>query len=121
MFNQRRLIKRLGLAVMLLGLFSAGLVYWSGENDAKQSLDREVVESDSRDDTLAFEDSKTSSRGTEMYLGKVGVLIATWLRRWQELKNSQRLAIMIATGSTLTALACFFGSRFFASRIANSQ
>jgi hypothetical protein len=111
MFNQRRLIKRLGLAVMLFGLVSAGIVYWSGENDAKQSLNREIVESDSRDDTLAFEDSKTSSRGTEMYFGKVAVLFAIWLRRWQELKDSERLAIMIATGSTLTALVCFFASR----------
>jgi hypothetical protein len=42
-----------------------------------------------------------------MYFGKVGVLIATWFRRWEELKVSERWAIMIASGSVLAALICF--------------
>jgi hypothetical protein len=61
----------------------------------------------SRDDTLSFEDSKTSSRRTEVYFGKVGVLMATWFHQWEELKGFERLAIMIAASSVLVSSICF--------------
>jgi hypothetical protein len=106
---KRWLINRLGIAVLLFGLVSAGAVYWSGNSGSvEKPHDQETVASGSHDDTLSFEDSKTSSRGIEMYFGKVGVLIATWFRRWAELKDSERLAVMIATSSVLAALICFF-------------
>jgi phosphotransferase system glucose/maltose/N-acetylglucosamine-specific IIC component len=105
MTSQRSLVNRVGIFVLFIGMVSAGIVYWSGESrSAKQE---EVTESGSYDDTLSSENSKTSSRGTEMYFGKVGVLIAAWFRRWEELKDSERWAIMIASGSVFVGLICF--------------
>jgi hypothetical protein len=104
---KQRLITWVGIGVLLFGLVSAGTVYWTGETRPGRP-DREAAQSDSRDDTLSFEDSKTSSRGTEMYFGKIGVLFATWFHRWESLGDSERLAIMIAVASVLAASICFF-------------
>jgi hypothetical protein len=103
--KRRLVVNRVGIFVLLFGLVSAGIIYWSGES--RSARQEKTTESGSHDDTLSFEDSKTSSRGTEMYFGKAGVLIATWFRRWEELKVSERWAIMIASGSVLAALICF--------------
>jgi hypothetical protein len=107
-FGARRLINRLGIATFLVGLACAGGVYLTGKNQmARHSTDQPAVDSDSRDDTLSFEDSKTSSRSTEIYFGKIGVLFSTWFRRWEQLDGLQRLAILIATSSVLATLICF--------------
>jgi hypothetical protein len=78
--SNRRLVARwVGSVLLLLGLGSAGVVYAIGEShSARLAHDQDIVHIDSRDDTLSFEDSKISSRVTEMYFGKVGVLMATW-------------------------------------------
>jgi hypothetical protein len=107
-FKQQFLINRLGIVVLLLGLVSASAVYLTGRNRvARHSQDQPAVDSESRDDTLSFEDSKTSSRSTEIYSGKVGVLLSTWFRRWEGLEDFQRSAIVIAVGCVLAALICF--------------
>src|SRR5258707_9517402 len=91
-----------------LVLVCAGTVYWTGKNRlASRSHDRETVDGGSRDDTLSFEDSKTSSRSTEMNFGKVGVLVSIWFRRWEGLEDFERLAIMIEVSSLLGASTCF--------------
>jgi hypothetical protein len=107
--SNRRLVARwVGLALLLVGVGSAGVVYAVGEShSARLARERDTVHIDSRDDTLSFEDSKTSSRGTEMYFGKVGVLVATWFHQWEELKGFERLAIMIAATSVLASSICF--------------
>jgi hypothetical protein len=109
LLSKRRLVVRwVGVVVLLLGLVSAGHVYSVGESDsAKPAHGQETVGIDSRDDTLSFDDSKTSSRGTEMYFGKVGVLLATWFHHWEELKGFERLAITIAASSVLASSICF--------------
>ena len=77
--KRRLVVNRLGIFVLLLGVVWAGTVYWTGKNRlASHAHDRETVDGGSRDDTLSFEDSKTSSRSTEMYFGKVGVLVSIW-------------------------------------------
>jgi hypothetical protein len=42
-----------------------------------------------------------------MYFGKVGVLVSIWFRRWEELEDFERLAIMIEVSSVLAASICF--------------
>jgi hypothetical protein len=42
-----------------------------------------------------------------MNFGKIGVLVAGWLHRFEELKLHQMLAIVIAGMVTLIAIACF--------------
>jgi hypothetical protein len=107
--SDRRLVARLvGIVLLLVGLGSAGIVYAVGESRfARLAHNQDTVHIDSRDDTLSFEDSKTSSRGTELYIGKVGVLMATWLHQWEELKGFERLAIMIGASSVLASSICF--------------
>jgi hypothetical protein len=109
LLSKRRLVVRwVGIMVLLLGLVSAGVVYSVGKShSAKPAFGQERVDIDSRDDTLSFDDSKTSSRGTEMYFGKVGVLLATWFHHWEELKGFERLAIIIAASSVLASSICF--------------
>jgi hypothetical protein len=112
LLKRRWLVNWLGIAVLLLGLVCAGGVYWIGEHQvARHSNDRQVGDSESRDDTLPFEDSKTSSRSTEIYFGKIGVLISTWFRLWEGLENFQRLAVMITMSTVLAASICFLVAR----------
>jgi hypothetical protein len=116
--NRAELIKTLGVIVLVVGVVSASIVYWSGrERLAAQSNNREtsVVDSGWKDGTLSPEDLKGSSRPIEMNFGKVGVLVLSWLHWWEQLKPHELLALIIATISTLTALGCFIvakGSQF---------
>ncbi len=109
LLSKRRLIVRwIGVVVLLLGLVSAAVAYSVGKSHSARLADgQETVGIESRDDTLSFDDSKTSSRGTEIYFGKVGVLLATWFHHWEELKAFERLAIMIAASSVLASSICF--------------
>jgi hypothetical protein len=110
-FKRRRLINGLGIAVLLIGLACAGGGYLTGENRvARHSAARPAVDSESRDDTLSFEGSKTSSRSTEIYFGKVGVLFLTWFHRWEGLEDFQRSAVIIAVCSVLGASICFLAA-----------
>jgi hypothetical protein len=100
----------LGIAILLIGLAWSSGAYLMGENRmTRQSTDQQAVDNVSRDDTLSFEDSKTSSRGTEIYLGKVGVLLSTWFHRWEGLEDFQRSAIVIATSCVLAGFDLFSG------------
>jgi hypothetical protein len=105
----RLVVNRLGIFILLFGVVCAGTVYWTGKNRlASRSHDRETIDSGSRDDTLSFEDSKTSSRSTEMYFGKVGVLVSIWFQSWEGLEDFERWAITIEVSSILGASICFF-------------
>jgi hypothetical protein len=108
--NRAELIKTLGVIVLVVGVVSASIVYWSGQKRlAAQSNNREtsVVDSGWKDGTLSPEDLKGSSRPIEMNYGKVAVLVLSWLHWWEQLKPHESLALIIATISTLTALGCF--------------
>ena len=109
---QRRaeLLKTIGVLVLVLGIGSASVVYWSGQNrSASQSNHQESLNAQGGwgDSTLAPEDMKGSSRTIEMNFGKVAVLIVNWLHRWKQLKPHESLAITIGIISILTALSCF--------------
>ena len=99
--------------MLVLGVVSASLVFWSGEKPPASSTDREspVMGSGWKDSTLAPEDLKGSSRNIEMNYGKVAVLIVSWLHWWQQLKPHELLAIMIAGIATLTSLGCFMAAK----------
>jgi hypothetical protein len=110
---QRRaeLLKTIGVVILVLGLGSATVVYWSGQSrSGSQSNHQETLNAEKgwNDSTLAPGDTKGSSRTIEMNFGKVAVLIVNWLHRWQQLKPHESLAITIAAISILTALSCFF-------------
>ena len=105
--RQRKLFNTLGVVVFVLGVGTAGFVDWNGQHrsgNASNGQGTSAVDSGWQDGTFAPQDSKKSSRDIELYTGKVGMLVVR-LRDWAGQPES--LAIIIATISTLTALACF--------------
>jgi hypothetical protein len=112
--NRAELLRTLGVLVLVLGVVSASIVFWSGQKRASsQSNNQEtsVVDGGWKDSTLSSEDLKGSSRTIEMNYGKVAVLIMNWLHWWEQLKPHESLAIIITTISILAALSCFIVAR----------
>jgi hypothetical protein len=109
--NRRsELLKTIGVAVLVLGLIASSILFWVGEgNSVTSSRGQEIPEPGGswKDGTLSPENTKGSSRTTEMNFGKIGVLVAGWLYRFEELKPHQMLAIVIAPMAVLIAIACF--------------
>jgi hypothetical protein len=118
--RRAELLKTVGVAVFVLGLIASSTLYWGGEEHfVTSSRGQEISEQGGswKDGTLSPEDTKGSSRTTEMNYGKIGVLVAGWLHRWEELKPHQMLAIVIAAMATLVAIACFV----FAQRVGHRR
>ena len=108
--RRAELLKTVGVAVLVLGLIASSILYWSAEgNFIAGSSGQEISKPGSswKDGTLSAEDTKGSSRTTEMNFGKIGVLVVGWLHRFEELKPRQMLAFVIAAMATLIAIACF--------------
>jgi hypothetical protein len=111
LLKRRTALNLFGIVVLLLGIGSASLVYWTGEDRSprqSKSQGTSNVENGWKDSTLSPEDSKGSSRGIEMLYGKLGVLLISSWHRCQELLNGPKSgAAMIAIISALTAFTCF--------------
>ena len=108
--HRTELLKTVGVAVLVLGLIASSILFWVGEgNFVTRSRGEEISEPGGswKDGTLLPEDTKGSSRTTEMSFGKIGVLVAGWLHRFEELKPHQMLAIVIAAMVALISIACF--------------
>jgi hypothetical protein len=108
--NRAELANTLAVLVLVLGIASASIVFWSGQSQSASRPDtREssLAEGGWKDSTLPIEDLKGGSRTIEMNYGKAAVLIVGWLHWWGQLKPHESLAIMIASVSTLIALTCF--------------
>jgi hypothetical protein len=104
--NHRALFNILGAAMLVMGIACAGIIIWTEQNrSARRS---EPSTSDGwKDGTLSSEDSRTSTRQSEMLVGKVGALIAYWWRRSRDLDSPEGVAMMFAMVSVLAALGCF--------------
>jgi hypothetical protein len=108
--HRTELLKTVGVAVLVLGLIASSILFWGGEGNSVTSLRGQEISGPGgswKDGTLSPEDTKGSSRTTEMNFGKVGVLVTGWLHRFEELKPHQMLAIVIAVIAVLIAIACF--------------
>ena len=108
--RRAELLKTVGIAVLVLGLIASSILYWVGEENLAVSSREQAISEPGvswQDGTLSPEDTKGSSRTTEMNFGKIAVLVAGWLDRWEELKPNQKLAIAIAAMATLIAVVCF--------------
>lgn len=104
--RRRKLFNTLGVLVFVLGVGTAGFVDWNGHHHSN-GPGTSTADGSWQDGTLSLQDSKKSSRDIELYNGKVGLLVVR-LRDWAGQPES--LAIIIATISTLAALACFFAA-----------
>jgi peptidoglycan/LPS O-acetylase OafA/YrhL len=88
-------LKAIGLIVLVLGLGSAGLVYWTRSPDLSDDLSM-----------LGYNKAQTRQMG--MLYGKSGLLIEEWSN---DLKQPSTQAIIIASASILIALGCFYFAR----------
>jgi len=105
--RQRTLFKVLGAVFLVLGIVSAGLVVWTEQHRSARRSETNSSDSGWKDDTLSFDDSKTSMRQSEMLVGKVGALIAYWWHRSAELDSPEGVAMIFAMISVLAAFGCF--------------
>ena len=102
-------LRAFGVVVLLVGLVSASLVYWSGADHSKRSRNQEAanMENEDQDFNLSFEDSKKATREMEIYYGKLGLVVEKWSSELEKLKHPEPMAVLIALFSAVVASGCF--------------
>ena len=105
--RRRALFNILGAVMLAMGIVSAGMVAWSEQHRSASRSETSSSDNGWKDNTLSSEDSKTSTRQSEMLVGKVGALIAYWWRRSAELASPEGVAMTCAMISVLAAFGCF--------------
>jgi hypothetical protein len=92
-----RRLRIIAVVILLLGIVSAGVVYWLGTRSADLSDDPSMSGFD-----------KPEERQMEMLYGKSGELIEDWS---DDLKQPGTQAIIIAAASIIIASGCFYFAR----------
>ena len=90
-------LRMIGLIVLLLGIGSAGMVYWMGTRSPDVSDDLSM---------LGFNKAQTRQMG--MLYGKMGPVIEEW---FDNLKQPGTQAEIIVVVSILVAAGCFYFAR----------
>jgi hypothetical protein len=94
-----------GVIALVLGLSIASIVLVVGAGRAKTTAG---APGEWQDNSLSIEDSKAAAHDLEMYNGKMGMLA---VKLSDAFHQPESLAMIIAAGSTLIALGCFFVAR----------
>ena len=98
LFKQRaRRFRIIGIIVLLVGIFSAGIVYWLGTRSPDVSDDLSMVGYD-----------KSEQRQMGILYGKQGELIQDWSN---DLKQPGTQAVIIILAAALVAGGCFYFAR----------
>lgn len=97
-FGHKARLRMVGFIILLLGLGSAGLVYWLGARPLDPNQDLALVGY-----------SRARSRQMGMLYGKSGLLIDDLC---ESLKRPGTQAVLIASFSALIASGCFYLARF---------
>ncbi|HEY3931886.1 MAG TPA: hypothetical protein VGM58_05895 [Verrucomicrobiae bacterium] len=92
-----RRLRIIGSVILILGIASAGIVYWIGTRSQNLSDDLSMVGYD-----------KPEERQMEILYGKQGDLIEDWSN---DLKQPGTQAVIITVISTLVAVGCFYFAR----------
>ena len=98
--SSRRRARRLrifGAGAAILGVATAGLVYWLGTRDA-----------DLNDDASMQGFNRAEKRQMGQLYGKLGLLIDEWS---EDLKRPGTQAVLILVGSALIVAGCFYFAR----------
>ncbi|MFJ2987273.1 hypothetical protein ACIPF8_05365 [Collimonas sp. NPDC087041] len=107
-----RLQRHLYLAsilILLAGLLSAGLVYYSASGGYNRALGYDVVGGNVY--SVAQDESKSYRRDMEMYSGTSGLLIADFNGWLASLWHGKRLAYVLAIAAAVISYACFWVAR----------
>ena len=92
-----RRLRKIGVAVLVLGALFAGVVFWHGRESTR------LAEDPSMD---RF--NKANQRQMELMYGKMGTVTEDLA---QQLKRPATQAAIIAIGSVLVAVGCFYFAR----------
>ncbi len=95
--RRARRLRIIGGVILILGIVSAGIVYWIGSRSQDLSNDASM---------LGY--NKPEERQMEILYGKSGDLIEDWSN---DLKQPGTQAIIIIVISTLAAGGCFYFAR----------
>jgi hypothetical protein len=90
-------LRRIGVTVLLLGAFCAGIVYWHGRDATKLAADPSMG---------GF--NKANQRQMELMYGKMGTVSEDLV---QQLKRPGTQSAIIAIVSVLVAAGCFYFAR----------
>jgi hypothetical protein len=96
----------IGVIIMLVGLGSATLIYWTAENDSSEPLGYEIL--DGHAYPIMPGDSKIYLRNMQLYGGKAGVLADEFRRWFVGLWRGEALAYTVAFITTLISFLVFF-------------
>jgi hypothetical protein len=96
-FKRAARLRTIGLIMLVLGLGSAGLVYWLGTRSP-----------DLMDDLSMLGYNKAQTRQMGMLYGKMGPVIEEW---FDDLKQPGTQAEIIVVVSILVAAGCFYFAR----------
>jgi hypothetical protein len=107
--HRREVLNILGIVLLVAGALSAGGAIWM--DSSTRHSESAAGDNGWKDDTLSPEDSKMSSRQSEMLLGKAGALITYAWRQCAQLGSPEGFAIILALISTFAALGCFAAAR----------
>ena len=105
--RRRAALNACGVAVLVLGLAAAGLVYGGGQKTAAAA----PANGEWRDGSLSTEESKAGTRDVEMYYGQLGMFALGLRDKVAELGQSGPLAVIIAALATVVAAGCFQAAR----------
>lgn len=97
------------VVILLAGLLSAGLVYYSAADGHNGALSYEVVGGSVY--AVSPGESKAYHRDMEMYGGTSGVLIADFNRWLASLWHGKRLAYVLAISAAVISYACYWVGR----------
>jgi hypothetical protein len=92
--KRRRRLRAIGTIVLLIGLSSAGIVYWVGTHSARLE-----------DDPMMVGYSRPQERNMELLYGKMGRTIEDLS---DDLKRPGTQAVLIAGVSVVIAAGCFY-------------
>jgi hypothetical protein len=98
LFRRRaRRLKMAGIVVLVLGIFSAGIVYWLGTRSPDVSGDLSMVGYD-----------KSEQHQLGVLYGKQGELVEDWSN---DLKQPGTKSVIILVTAALIAAGCFYFAR----------
>ena len=92
-----KLLRAIGVSVLVLGIAAAGMVYWIGTRSPDVS-----------DDPSMAGFTKARDRQMEILYGKMGSVMEKWS---DDLKEPGTQAILILTVAALGAYGCFYFAR----------
>jgi hypothetical protein len=96
---RRSLINYIGVAILILGMATAELIYWRSLQNPAPPDDSELVY-----------DSKVYEQTMEKNVGIFGVIMDQWSRSAGKLREPRALAITIGVVSIIAAAGCFLGA-----------